>query len=131
MSVVDDQLIGDVWPQAHPGSDPVLYGQVSLSPEGSFEARSLQTFALTYTAGRFGLDDTGSIKIVHRYSNDWGWLQTDDPSAFNYVTASASNGSRLQLIYENGGLRVVAPSSADPARYVETKKSRNPGTERH
>ena len=103
MSVVDDQLIGDVWPQAHPGSDPVLYGQVSLSPEGSFEARSLQTFALTYTAGRFGLDDTGSIKIVHRYSNDWGWLQTDDPSAFNYVTASASNGSRLQLIYENGG----------------------------
>ena len=103
MSVVDDQLIGDVWPQAHPGSDPVLYGQVSLSPQGSFEARSLQTFALTYTAGRFGLDDTGSIKIVHRYSNDWGWLQTDDPSAFNYVTATASNGSKLQLIYENGG----------------------------
>jgi hypothetical protein len=59
MSVVDDKLIGDVWPQAHPGSDPVLYGQVSLSPEGAFEARSLQTFALTYSAGRFGLDDTG------------------------------------------------------------------------
>jgi hypothetical protein len=103
MTVVDDKLIGDAWPQAHPGSDPALYGQVSLSPEGSFEARSLQTFALTYTAGRFGLDDTGSIKIVHRYSNDWGWLQTEDPTAFNYVTATASNGSRLQLIYENGG----------------------------
>ena len=103
MTVVDPHLIGDAWPQAHPGTDPVLYGQVSLSPEGAFEARSLQTFALTYTAGRFGLDDTGSIKVVHRYSNDWGRLQTDDPSAVNYVTASASNGSRLQLVYENGG----------------------------
>ena len=103
MSVVDSKLIGDAWPQAHPGADPVLYGNVSLSPEGAFEARSLQTFALTYTAGRFGLDDTGSIKIVHRYSNDWGWLQTQDPGGVNYVSAQASNGSRLQLIYENGG----------------------------
>ena len=103
MSVVDSKLIGDAWPQAHPGADPVLYGNVSLSPEGAFEARSLQTFALTYTAGRFGLDDTGSIKIVHRYSNDWGWLQTEDPTGVNYVSAQASNGSRLQLIYENGG----------------------------
>ena len=103
MGVVDDELIGDVWPQAHPGTDPVLYGRVSLSPEGAFEARSLQTFTLTYTAGRFGLDDTGSIKIVHRCSNDWGWLQTTEPSDCNYVTAEASNGSRLQLIYENGG----------------------------
>jgi hypothetical protein len=30
-------------------------------------------------------------------------LQTDDPAGINYVTATASNGSRLQLIYENGG----------------------------
>ena len=103
MSIVDDKLIGDVWPQAQPGADPVLYGSVTLSPEGAFEARSLQTFTLTYRAGRFGLDDTGSIKVVHRYSNDWGRLQTEDPADFNYVTASASNGSRLQLVYENGG----------------------------
>ena len=103
MTIVDDKLIGDVWPQAQPGADPVLYGSVTLSPEGAFEARSLQTFTLTYRAGRFGLDDTGSIKIVHRYSNDWGRLQTEDPGDFNYVTAQASNGSRLQLVYENGG----------------------------
>jgi len=103
MTIVDDKLIGDVWPQAQPGADPVLYGSVTLAPEGAFEARSLQTFTLTYRAGRFGLDDTGSIKIVHRYSNDWGRLQTEDPGDFNYVTAQASNGSRLQLVYENGG----------------------------
>ncbi len=103
MPKVDSELVGDAWPLAHPGEDPVLYGSVSLEPTGAFEARSLQTFSLTYTAGRFGLDDTGSIKIVHRYSNDWGWLQTEDPAAVNYVSASASNGSRLHLVYENGG----------------------------
>lgn len=103
MSAVETELVGDAWSNAQPGEDPVLYGSVSLSPTGAFEARSLQTFSLVYTAGRFGLDDTGAIKVVHRYSNDWGGLQTDDPSAVNYVTAVASNGSRLQLGYQIGG----------------------------
>jgi hypothetical protein len=103
MATVDSEYVGDVWPIAHPGEDPVLYGSVELTPTGAFEARSLQTFSLVYTVGRFGLDDTGSIKVVHRYPNDWGRLQTDDPAGVNYVTAAASNGSRLQLIYENGG----------------------------
>ena len=103
MAVVDSKYVGDVWPQAHPGEDAVLYGSAELTPTGAFEARSLQTFSLIYTVGRFGLDDTGSIKIVHRYSNDWGYLQTDSPEGVNYVTAHASNGARLKLVYENGG----------------------------
>ncbi len=103
MPKVQSALVGDAWPNAEPGSDPVLYGQARISPDGAFEARSLQTFDITYTAGRFGLDDTGAIKIVTRYSNDWGRLQTDDPAAPNYVTARASNGSKLVLEYQNGG----------------------------
>ena len=75
MANIDNKYMGDVWPLAHPGEDPVLYGSVELTPKGEFEARSLQTFTLVYTAGRFGLDDTGAIKIVHRYPNDWGGLQ--------------------------------------------------------
>jgi hypothetical protein len=67
MATVDSEYVGDVWPIAHPGEDPVLYGSVELTPTGAFEARSLQTFSLVYTVGRFGLDDTGSIKVVHRY----------------------------------------------------------------
>lgn len=103
MSKVETVFVGDAWSNAEPGSDPVLYGQARISPEGAFEARSLQTFEITYTAGRFGLDDTGGIKVVTRYSNDWGRLQTDDPTAPNYVTAKASNGSRLVLEYQAGG----------------------------
>ena len=102
MPRVETDYMGDVWSEAQPCEDPVLYGSVRLTPTGAFEARSLQSFSLVYTAGRFGLDDTGSIKVVHRYPNDWGYLQTDDPEGFNYVTARASNGSRLQVVYQDG-----------------------------
>ncbi|MCR9254988.1 MAG: DUF3604 domain-containing protein [Alphaproteobacteria bacterium] len=103
MPVVETKFMGDVWPAAEPGEDPVLYGSARLDPTGAFEARSLQTFRLIYTVGRFGLDDTGAIKIVHRYPNDWGRLQMTDPAAANYITATASNGTRLHLEYQNGG----------------------------
>jgi len=95
--------MGELWPSSAPGDEPVLYGHASLSPTGAFEARSLQSFTLTYHAGRYGLDDTGSIKIVHRYSNDWGVLQTDDPTGLNYVTAVSSNGTPLELDYHPYG----------------------------
>ena len=103
MPKVESHLVGDAWADAQPGADPVLYGSASLSPTGTFEARSLQSFSLTYRVGRFGLDDTGAIKVVHRYSNDWGRLQMEDPQGVNYVTAKASNGARLQLAYQDGG----------------------------
>ncbi len=103
MPKVDSKLVGDVWPAAEPGEDPVLYGSISLSPTGAFETRSLQSFRFVYTVGRFGLDDTGAIKLVHRHSNDWGRLQFDDPEGVNYVSAVASNGTPLLLSYDSNG----------------------------
>ena len=70
--VVVSELVGDVWPTAQPGEDPVLYGHVELEPRGAFEARSLQTFKLIYTVGRYGIDDTGGIRVVFRFMGDWG-----------------------------------------------------------
>ena len=81
--VVADELVGAVWPSAQPGTDPVLYGHVLLDPLGAFEARSLQTFRLVYTVGRYGIDDTGSIRVVFRFMGDWGALQTSDPKGHN------------------------------------------------
>jgi len=46
---------------------------------GSFEAGSPQSFALVYTAGAFGVDDTGSIKIGFRFATDFGPVQFTDP----------------------------------------------------
>ena len=106
--VVATELMGDVWPVTAPGSDPagedpVLYGHVELTPRGAFEARSVQTFSLTYTVGRYGIDDTGSIRVVFRFMGDWGDLQTTNPRGYNYVTASCSTGSRISLQYAKTG----------------------------
>ena len=101
--VVATELMGDVWPATQPGEDPVLYGHVELTPRGAFEARSVQTFSLTYTVGRYGIDDTGSIRVVFRFMGDWGDLQTTDPGDYNFVTASCSTDSRISLQYAKTG----------------------------
>ncbi len=101
--VVATELVGAVWPAAQPGEDPVLYGHVELEPRGAFEARSVQTFRLVYTVGRYGIDDTGGIRIVFRFMGDWGHLQTGDPRGYNYVTAKTSTASRVSLAYAATG----------------------------
>lgn len=82
-------------------------GQARVEPAGAFEAGSFECFTLTYTAGFFGIDDTGSLKIVHRFASDMGKPQFSDPQAPNYVTAEASNGAVLALDYD--GKRNVRP----------------------
>lgn len=74
---------------------PERMGSAKIEPEGRFEAGSFKSFTLTYTAGYFGIDDTGSLKIVHRFASDMGKPQFDDPKAPNYVTVEASNGAVL------------------------------------
>ena len=101
--IVDPSLVGDVWPAAHPGEDPVLYGHVNLEPKGAFEARSLQTFRLVYTVGRYGIDDTGGIRIVFRFVGDSGALQTSDPTGYDYVTAETNTGAHIALDYHGTG----------------------------
>ena len=88
---------GEIWPSAKPGVDGTNYGSVQLSPQGRFEVRSFQTFSFTFTVGDHGLDDTGAIKIVQRWTPDGGALQAADPTAANYVTASASAEVHLEI----------------------------------
>jgi hypothetical protein len=79
---------------------PERMGSATVAPSGRFEAGSYQEFTLTYTAGYFGIDDTGSIKVVHRFASDMGRPQFDDPAAPNYTTVEASNGAVLHVEYD-------------------------------
>ena len=79
---------------------PERMGTAEISPTGAFEAGSFQSFTLVYTAGYFGIDDTGSIKIVHRFASDMGRPQWSDPKAANYTTVEASNGAVLDVLYD-------------------------------
>ena len=79
---------------------PDLMGSATVTPSGSFEAGSLQSFTLVYTAGAFGVDDTGSIKIGFRFATDFGPVQLTDPKAQGYTTVEASNGATLEAKWE-------------------------------
>ena len=79
---------------------PELMGHATLEPAGAVEAGSWQTFKLVYTAGQFGIDDTGSIKIGMRFATDFGPVQFDDPAAPGYTTVVASNGATLECRWE-------------------------------
>lgn len=79
---------------------PERMGTAVVEPTGQFEAGSFESFMLTYTAGYFGIDDTGSIKVVHRFASDMGRPQFDDPEAANYTTVEASNGAVLHVEYD-------------------------------
>ena len=79
---------------------PELMGSATIEPSGAFEAGSYQSFVLTYTAGRFGIDDTGGIKVGFRFASDMSKLQFDDPTAEGYTTIEASNGATLDVKQE-------------------------------
>ena len=75
-------------------------GCARLEPAGAFEAGSWQSFTLVYTAGRFGIDDTGSIKIGFRFATDFGPVQFADAKSPGYTTVEASNGAVLDARWE-------------------------------
>lgn len=104
---ISPPLMGEAWTPVLPGDtpdeDPVLYGHVALEPRDPVAVRSMQTFTLTYTVGRYGLDDTGAIRVVFRALGDWGALQVTDPAAPGYVSAESSCGVPILLDYSRFG----------------------------
>lgn len=78
-------------------------GHATITPVSPCEAGAFASLTLVYTAGYFGIDDTGSLKIVHRFASDMGKMQFTDPAGWNYVTAHASNGAVLELRYDQKG----------------------------
>jgi len=97
------ELVGDNNPSVRPGNDPAIFGTVTMEPLGPVEARSFQTFRLTYTVGKLGLDDTGGIRIAWRMVSDSGKPQTTDPAGENFVTASSNGEGQLAIKYDKSG----------------------------
>ena len=81
-------------------ADEIGNARLTAGHGRTFEAGSFQSFTLIYTAGYFGIDDTGSIKVVHRFASDMGRPQWSDPQAANYTTVEASNGAVLEVQYD-------------------------------
>jgi hypothetical protein len=90
----------------HIGSSPYppnVLGHVAIDCPPEITAGSLATVRITYTAGRFGIDDQGSVRFLFRFASDAGRPQFDRPNAPNYCSVSASNGTRLVPEYHPRG----------------------------
>jgi hypothetical protein len=83
-------------------------GSIKLTPEGPFVAGSYAELTLVYTAGTFGIDDTGMVKISWRTTSDMSKPQFDKPSAANFTTVEASNGAKLEVWFDRLNFRPYA-----------------------
>jgi hypothetical protein len=87
---------------------PEHMGAIELTPTGPFVAGSYAALTLTYTAGTFGIDDTGMVKIAWRTTSDMSKPQFDKPAAPNFTTVEASNGAKLEVWFDRLNIRPYA-----------------------
>lgn len=84
---------------------PEQMGTMTLAPAGPFVAGAHAELILVYTAGPFGIDDTGMIKISWRTTSDMSKPQFDKPQAANFTTVEASNGAKLEVWFDRLNVR--------------------------
>ncbi len=83
--------------------DPKALGSARLIPDGAVEAGSWQTFELIYTVGRYGIDDSGALRVCFRYAADHTKPQFTDPKAPGYTVIKASNNAVLECRFDPKG----------------------------
>jgi hypothetical protein len=87
---------------------PERMGTITLAPAGPFVAGAHVELVLVYTAGTFGIDDTGMVKISWRTTSDMSKPQFDKPQAANFTTVEASNGAKLEVWFDRLNVRPYA-----------------------
>src|SRR5499427_6412787 len=87
---------------------PEQMGSIALSPSGPFVAGAYAELVLVYTAGTFGIDDTGMLKISWRTTSDFSKPQFDKPDVPNFTTVEASNGAKLEVWFDRLNIRPYA-----------------------
>src|SRR5262249_14261271 len=87
---------------------PEHMGSIRLTPSGPFVAGAYAELTLTYTAGTFGIDDTGMVTISCRSTAAVTKRQCDKPAAPNFTTIEASNGAKLDVWFDRLNIRPYA-----------------------
>jgi hypothetical protein len=87
---------------------PERMGTITLAPAGPFVAGAHAELVLVYTAGTFGIDDTGMVKISWRTTSDMSKPQFNKPQAANFTTVEASNGAKLEVWFDRLNVRPYA-----------------------
>lgn len=80
---------------------PDLMGEATIDVTGPVTCGDWASVELVYTAGYFGIDDSGSIKISFRSATDQTRMQLTDPTAAGYVTVTTSNGGAVKTWFDS------------------------------
>ncbi|MDP6348432.1 MAG: DUF3604 domain-containing protein [Chloroflexota bacterium] len=76
-------------------------GGATIEPRDTVVAGHFGTWVIRYTAGVFGVDDSGHIRITERQVGDWEEPQFDRPTDSGYTTARTNSGATLELAWFN------------------------------
>jgi hypothetical protein len=63
-------------------------------------AGSMDSWEIEYKTGKYGIDDTGSIRIAWRNPSDWGVPQFSKPAEQGYTSASVKGNAKVSLSFE-------------------------------
>src|SRR5438067_9208042 len=85
------------WPPMESPADG-RYGSATIAPLDPVVAGEYGTWTLTYTAGKFGIDDGGAVRIALHTISDWGVGQLADPAAPNYWTVAGSTPAPCRIV---------------------------------
>jgi len=80
---------------------PDLMGEAKIDATDPVTCGDWASIELIYTAGHFGIDDSGSIKICFRSATDQTRFQLTDPTAAGYVTVATSNGAGVKTWFDS------------------------------
>ncbi len=84
---------------------PEKMGKVCMTPSGPFVAGSVTTLELVYSAGFFGIDDGGIIKVSWRVTSDMGKPQFLDAGAPNYTSVCTTGNCRVESWVDRSNIR--------------------------
>lgn len=69
-------------------------------PADGLDAGAYASVTIRYTVGSMGLDEDGGLKLAFRFVSDMGTLQSNDPTADHYVSASTSGRADIEVQVE-------------------------------
>lgn len=72
-------------------------GHVTMHDIGHVIAGSVDTWKITYRVGKYGIDDTGSVRIAWRNPSDWGVPQFTKPSEPGYSSVSVEGNAKVSI----------------------------------
>ena len=95
---------------------PEHMGSIKLTPPGPFVAGSHAELTLTYTAGTFGIDDTGMLKISWRTTSDMSKPQFDKPAGGELHHRRGEQRRQARSLVRPAQHPAVGQHAADPRR---------------